>query len=505
MIVTTDPRTISLPSVERIASMADYNLTGLNPRDFEHLTQSLAISYVASGVTPFGDGPDGGREATYRGQMVYPSASEPWNGYLVIQSKFLTRPSGDTSKDGDWALAQLKSDLVKFADPKRDLPKPDYYLFVTNVVLTPVQNTGSKDKVFGLLEHYKHIIGFKGFDIWDFDKLCRLIDGDKNIRSRFAGFITTGDVLSKVIEMLEEQQPNFANTMSVFLQKEMRADQFVKLEQAGNTADQKTPLAQVFVDLPVSEQPLSEPPASEVEEQRLTTNLVTKILRAGSQILKGSVLVPPPTMEVGIRTRERLITEPGRFVIVGGPGQGKSTVGQFICQLYRASLLNDRPAYSLSVEARSTLEFFNSQSQSAGIELPVVRRFPVRIVLDQFATSLANGKVRSLLSFITHRIRDLTETDVSIENLRTWLATYPLLVVLDGLDEVPPTSNRKQVLEKVTEFWSEVATLDADVLVIATTRPQGYSDDFSPRFYKHLFLAPLSQRRALVYANNHCC
>jgi hypothetical protein len=72
--------------------------------------------------------------------------------------------------------------------------------------------------------------------------------------------------------------------------------------------------------------------------------------------------------------------------------------------------------------------------------------------------------------------------------------------VLDGLDEVPPTSNRAEVLDKVTDFWTEVATLDADVLVIATTRPQGYNDDFSPDYYQHRYLTPLSQTRAFHYA-----
>lgn len=93
--------------------MGDYNLTGLNPRDFEHLIQSLAMEVIASGVTPFGDGPDGGREATYNGKMAYPSSTSPWNGYLVIQAKFNVRPTNDSTRDGDWALDQLKADLVQ--------------------------------------------------------------------------------------------------------------------------------------------------------------------------------------------------------------------------------------------------------------------------------------------------------------------------------------------------------------------------------------------------------
>ena len=68
------------------------------------------------------------------------------------------------------------------------------------------------------------------------------------------------------------------------------------------------------------------------------------------------------------------------------------------------------------------------------------------------------------------------------------------------LDEVPPSSNRAEVMRKIQRFWQEVAQRDADVSVVATTRPQGYNDDFSPDHYQHLYLLPLSKARALHYA-----
>ena len=68
--------------------MSDYNFSGLNTRDFEHLTQSLALKVISSAVTTFGDGPDGGREASYTGKMLYPSNANNWDGYLVMQCKF---------------------------------------------------------------------------------------------------------------------------------------------------------------------------------------------------------------------------------------------------------------------------------------------------------------------------------------------------------------------------------------------------------------------------------
>ena len=87
--------------------MGDYNLHGLNPRDFQHLVQAIARKRIASGVTAFGDGKDGARDLTFRGKMDYPAAPATWAGYLVMGCKFLQRASGDSQKDGTWALKQL--------------------------------------------------------------------------------------------------------------------------------------------------------------------------------------------------------------------------------------------------------------------------------------------------------------------------------------------------------------------------------------------------------------
>ena len=88
----------------------------------------------------------------------------------------------------------------------RSLARPDYYLLATNVALTSVSETGSKDRVTAVLEGFKQK-GLKSFDIWDYDKICRLLDGYPEIYRHYAGFITAGDVLTKVMTVLEGQLP----------------------------------------------------------------------------------------------------------------------------------------------------------------------------------------------------------------------------------------------------------------------------------------------------------
>jgi len=74
------------------------------------------------------------------------------------------------------------------------------------------------------------------------------------------------------------------------------------------------------------------------------------------------------------------------------------------------------------------------------------------------------------------------------------------VLVLDGLDEVPASSNRQQVMQVIRDFVSvEAHDVDADLVVLATTRPQGYSEEFDPSLYRHVSLAPLDPEQALEY------
>ncbi len=61
----------------------DYDLTRLGSREFEHLTQALALKVFGPSVGVFGDGPDGGREATYSGRVRWAPDDHTagWNGY----------------------------------------------------------------------------------------------------------------------------------------------------------------------------------------------------------------------------------------------------------------------------------------------------------------------------------------------------------------------------------------------------------------------------------------
>jgi hypothetical protein len=486
----------------------DYDLSGLSSRSFEQMAQALVAAAIGPDVIVFGDGPDGGREATYEGRIPYPSPGNAWNGYTVVQAKFCQQP-GSSKADASWLLAQLRKEFADYGNPARR--RPDNILFITNIKLTPVKGSGSKDRVTAFMGSETSKLGIKGWDIWDYDKLRTLLDNNADIRQGYSAWITPGDVLAAVMNQLKTTEANFESTIINYLQKELISDVYANLEQAGHAAEDKIPLATVFVDLPLA--PSKHNFSTTFESQAETAGIDGEAdpLSAWPGQSSENYFVSCMIAEASSRydrsagrdasksgASNHMGTE-GRYVLLGGPGQGKSTLGQFLCQIYRAVLLEPREG-ELSAEAQSALATVRARLDEDSLPTPRGRRFPLRIPLNAYAAALAkeNGPT-GVLSYLVYRINERVGCELSHSTFRQWLTHYPWLLVLDGLDEVPSSSNRDAVLASIADFWVDVATAGSDVFVVATTRPQGYGDDFSPAQYRHIGLRSLAPVEALRY------
>ena len=108
--------------------------------------------------------------------------------------------------------------------------------------------------------------------------------------------------------------------------------------------------------------------------------------------------------------------------------------------------------------------------------------------------------INTVFSYLAEQIKKRTDQNISANDLRQWIGQYPSVVVFDGLDEVPSSSNREQVLESIRDFWVDASSNNADILAIATSRPQGYNEDFSPAYYQHRWLVPLSKELGKHFA-----
>ena len=490
--------------------MPDYDLSRLSNRSFEHLVQALAAKVLGPGIVVFGDGPDGGREATFERKVPFPSTVEGWDGYGVVQAKYRQRP-GDTQQDGTWAVDQLKDEIRKYTDPESKLRKPEYFIFATNVVLTPVLDKGSKDRAVATLEEFKNQSPLKDYAIWDYDQIRTFLDAYEDVRNAYAASITPGDVLARIIAQLSPSPADMYKTFVRFLERELLSDECVKLEQAGHSVDERIPLATVFVDLPTLDESaglraqILKDTDGDIGYPHLPVHLgegfIKEILAESSELLNPASLgtsVISDNLDPEVPRGSR-----GRFVLIGGPGQGKTTLTQFICQIFRASIISGKSAHTLSPEIQSALATIQEHCDLEGINHMVVPRFPFKLVLNDFATALSTSstsQVNSVLGYLSRQIRNRADSDISADDLRRFLADYPSVFIFDGLDEVPASSNRDQVLDAIRDFWIDASNANADILAIATSRPQGYNEDFSPSYYQHRELAELSHQLGWHYA-----
>ena len=196
------------------------------------------------------------------------------------------------------------------------------------------------------------------------------------------------------------------------------------------------------------------------------------------------------------------------FTLVrGAPGQGKSTLSQFICQTFRAAFV---PAQT-----------------ARGSELVEVKepRFPLRFDLGDYAAwmqgfdvfdqsdsaQLKKGKRRTaaqatiesfLAELMTHAGGRGTVTATEVQQL---FDRVPSLVVLDGLDEVGNVADRNRVIKEIDLFCARGKSYAVEPKVVVTTRPNsaGLAEP-NPDIFEVISLSPLDASLRDQYLRKWC-
>lgn len=469
----------------------DYDLTRLGTRAFEQLVVALARRDIGPGVQVFGDGRDGGREATFEGTINWSSTSaggadrfDCWSGYTVLQAKFHVKPGQTPHDNALWLQAQIKNEIdgwVRAAQASTRSRLPDYLIFVTNVDLSAVAKVGGIDKVnqavrkrLTEVETTRSGLRVKDFAIWHGDQIRSMLDANQEVRYAFPALLTAGDVLAKLapdwvsLGAFDAQDP-----LREQLLHAIKDDRWIRLSQSGGPGEAKLWLDDIAIDLPAT---LGSPDGD------LTVRAVQRVLELGDMVL---------------RQRQPDRIKRSNVVLVGGPGQGKSTLSQLIAQAYRVALLTGA---SPGPSVQEVIDGTRSALARLGLSVPSNRRWPTRIDLAKYAEELASGAEVSLLRWISTRLSERTDRDISPSTLRGWLRAWPWALILDGLDEVPSVDARRLIYSKIDDLLTSAEDLDADLLIVVTTRPTGYDERFPADRFEHLQLQRLSAGEAAAFA-----
>lgn len=298
-------------------------------------------------------------------------------------------------------------------------------------------------------------------------------------------------VASEVVDQLAE-----------WLAKKLEDDRFAQLERAGHAVEDRIPLARVFVDLEVAALPVGE-----ANEEHVWTDKFVHFLNQSREVRwEEAAFEATGAPSAGDQTtnHESGCKQVEGYVLIGGPGQGKSTLGQLLCQIHRAWLLRPR-IERVKHEQRTAIESFSGERAIEELGRPAEVRFPIRFVLADAADWLSSRGdtphdegVPELLAYLIEREKCPL---LGVDLLRV-LAEIDWLLVLDGLDEVPISSNRDRLLGAVQRLVNRLSRGARRGLLLTTTRPQGYSGEFDQLGVRlaSRYIAPFSRASARAYA-----
>ncbi|MBD2629500.1 hypothetical protein [Trichormus variabilis] len=461
-----------------------YDLTQLDPNSFEHLVNHLALRALGLGVTGFSPGSDGGRDGYFEGEAPYPSETDRWSGSWYLQSKF-HKPH--LSKDPQkWLVNQIKAELKEFKDPESGRKLPDNWIVVTNIDPSGTPETGAFDQANELVA--KECPALKNnFHIWGGRKIIDLLILHPEISNHYRHFLTPGNILTEIYDQLKDAQAEVKTILRFLILSQFDEQQYTKLEQAGGT--ERPGIHKLFVDLPFR-----------CQEYNLQDLVMPLLLQTSAKCHRIN--------EQEADTKEWQIwnKHPSRakvWFLKGGPGQGKSTITQFFCQIQRAALILNKEVPNITTKQRSLANELRKAIESNNFWTSVLR-IPINIELKDFAQWFGRQKEKNkacgVLTYLAEFISNGVEQEVKAGTLKRLLGNRSWVIVFDGLDEVPQDV-KDAVASEVCRFVNNVAVeINADLLTLCTSRPQGYSGQFEDLDGPTIELIHLSAEQALMCA-----
>ncbi|MFI9417924.1 NACHT domain-containing protein [Streptomyces werraensis] len=478
-----------------------YDYESLGADEFQQLCQALLVKNFPN-VQCFPVGmPDGGRDAT--------SAEARIADAIVYQVKF-RKPTPNKLATPDeiceWLEDHLEGEIPKVeALRQRGAHR---YVVLTNAQCSSHLNAGTRDRMQQWLDAHMPIPS----QVWWRDDIDRRLDAETDIKRTY-GLLRDAVGLAELLGVIPQGAPQHetirmarsdrrVSALMKYLRHQYERDRIVKFKQA----ELKPELLDVFVDVPVVPFNLYSDPAAAIKFASLGRRESTVFQRwdglisqrARSTFAQNRTNSGAPAASFLLRQNSTLAT---KFVLEGAPGQGKSTVSQYVCQVHRARLLG----------LDDEVERFPPEHQSSPILLPFhVDLRDLSTWLrgeDPFNISNTNtpsGWANSLESFLAAQVRhDSGGMAFDVSDLDAVTSATPILLMLDGLDEVPDLNDRKHVVTAVNEAATRISYSCPLLLTVVTSRPSAFArtPGFSKKDYLYLKMADLPLSLVLEYTD----
>jgi hypothetical protein len=495
-----------------------YPYEQLDGRRFQRLVQTLLTTeYPGIQCLPL-SGPDGGRDAIQAEQE-----GDKLVDALIFQVKFReAQPLGvPTNRElYQWLTRQLTLESVSLDRLKeRGATK---YMVITNIKGTGGLDGGLRDKIKDWAEEHLPLpTTFWWRDDLDarlplhYDLVFRfgLFTGIDSVRTMLEARYANKQASDATIKQSETPTPILA--LMSYLADQYRIESKLRFEQADLPG---SPLLDLFVDVPVAIR-------GDAKQKRSFQSWVQSAFgpRAAHALDYDDDYVYDPWSRYAqpapynVYSREPAlggadliladeIPKPWtRLVIEGAPGQGKSTLGQYVSQVHRMRLLDNKDDQAKLPERHTSSPM----------------RLPIRIEFRHLATWFTGKNpwtsadvskdqpqdywAKSLESFIAAHVRHSSGgMAFTPDDIVGVLARTPSFIFLDGLDEVADIKLRQTIVEAVEGSLARLEAVGADMAVLVTSRPAIFlkAPGFSRKGFQYLQLASLTKPLITKYTES---
>ena len=443
-------------------SRLKYLYERLGDHDFQLLTNAL-LTYRFPDFIPLPlRQSDGGRDGVIQGGP----------DKLIYQVKWSVK--GTEKKPVDWLDAVVKSESRNLKRLASEGSRR--YVLVTNVPSTGAPGSGTFDRLNERLDEHAKAFGFEQMSCFWREAVDGMVDGaPREVKWAYAEMLAGWDLIRYLMD--EDGHPGKDAHLRKLLRRVAAAqwddDELVKFSQVDIDREK---VADLFIDVHADRlrQDSRDP-------QRIRSD---PLGGAAAYLLSDE---PRPAKH--------------DFTLVrGAPGQGKSTLSQYVAQVHRSA-------------------FVPQSMRSENLPIHARPRFPVRLDLSDYARWMAGfdvwdpetdkpkrSKARTgasatvdafIAALMAHAAGGMKVDADAVHDL---FETVPSIVILDGLDEVGKPTVRRRVVSEIDTFCTRSRTADHPPQVIVTTRPSTNElPEPSPDRFEVVVLGPLEPKQREDY------
>jgi hypothetical protein len=444
----------------------------LGDRRFQEFCQALLVAEFPNlACLPVGM-PDGGRDAASYRRVSDGSAS------LVFQVKYVERP-GFLDDATTWAESVIagETEKVKVLASRG----AQQYFLVTNAPGSSHPDVGSIDKVQAVLDS---MLPIPAQCLWR-DDLDRRLENRWSLKWSYPDLMTGVDLIRALVEgRISEDGARRSRSIRAFLAEQYRLDHEVKFKQAHVHND----LLNMFVDVPAEVLRTDRPELTPLRHRIAVRSELTDGRRKRHPAVGAGTLFLDDWVQANCRG----------LVLEGKPGQGKSTLLQYVCQVHRMRLLDKRHDLNRLLDEHRLSPL----------------RVPLKVDLRELAQWLEGvspfakdgppppEELRTLEGFLSALItRRSGGATFSVSDLHAVLETGPALLALDGLDEVVDVGDRGTIVQEIVAGVNRLSGVTNALQVIITTRPAWFAtrERLPTPAFEYLTLTDIDEDLIAVY------